>query len=97
MNSSNHSIQIPTTMESKRTPATRKGKTSAAARGATRRQRAAKDAPRRVTLAPAFVALADEFGMVPERLAERVIAAFAATKPTRILVKAREASAQAVH
>jgi hypothetical protein len=49
-----------------------------------------------IELPPSFIALADQFGMVPERLAERVISAFAATKPARIIVKARPSSGASV-
>jgi hypothetical protein len=58
--------------------------------------RTAPPAPALIALAPSFVALADQFGMVPERLAERVISAFAATRPARIMVRARASSGQSV-
>ena len=47
-----------------------------------------------VLLDPAFLALADEFGMVPERMAERVLSAFAATPPSHLIVKGRKFAAQ---
>ena len=43
-----------------------------------------------VKLAPSFLALADEFGMIPERMAERVLSAFAATPPSHLIVKGRK-------
>jgi hypothetical protein len=97
MNTKKHSTPIPATTKPGRTTMNRQGKTAnpmegsgapdKAGHAAPRSAPAAPPAPAFIALAPSFVALADQFGMVPERLAERVIAAFAATRPTRITVK----------
>lgn len=47
-----------------------------------------------VLLDPAFLVLADEFGMIPERMAERVLSAFAATPPSHLIVKGRRFAAR---
>jgi len=108
MNTQKHSIETPVTTKSARTPADRKRKTTDKMEAANPATQAGKDeipaltqtalapAPAFVALAPSFIALANQFGMVPERLAERVIAAFAATRPSRIVVKARASSGQGV-
>jgi hypothetical protein len=111
MNTKNLTTQIPVTTKSGRVQASRKEmapdaktKTSAPAQpgdfapqAAAHAPTASAPAPAFITLAPSFIALADQFGMVPERLAERVISAFAETKPARIVVKARASSGQAGH
>jgi len=70
------------------------GASDADAQGALRR--AQPEAAAMIALPPSFIALADQFGMVPERLAERVISAFAATKPAKIIIKARASSGACV-
>ncbi len=98
MNTKKQNIEIPGAPAAEQT--TTAGQDAAIARqnatSATERPGAGQNAggpvSRMVTLAPAFVALADEFGVVPERLAERVISAFAATKPRRITLRARAAA-----
>ena len=47
-----------------------------------------------IKLEPAFLALADEFGMIPERMAERILSAFAATPPSHLIVKGRRFAAR---
>jgi len=111
MNTNKQTMETPATTKSGRTQANRNGKTAGRMMGTAATGHAGKTAPRfgsrtavpmapapagaSVALAPSFVALADQFGMVPERLAERVIAAFAATRPARIIVKARASSPRA--
>jgi hypothetical protein len=111
MNTTNLTTQIPATTNSGRAPASRKVKTAGpktktsapaqpgnlAPQAAANSPAANAPAPAFITLAPSFIALADQFGMVPERLAERVIAAFAETKPARLVVKARASSGQSAH
>jgi len=94
-NTQNHDLQIPGTTKSGRTTAHRNGKTTSEVEGAAGAPREVGDTAREtgepgreyVALPASFIAMADEFGMVPARLAERVISAFAATRPTRIVLK----------
>jgi len=104
MNTKNLTSKTPATTKSARVPANRQEKTAAArtkpsvpAASGGNAPVASAPAPATITLAPSFLALADQFGMVPERLAERVISAFTETRPARIVVKARASSGQAGH
>jgi hypothetical protein len=96
MKTKHDSMKTPRHTQSARTPGRRNAKRMNGLER-TEAEENGNRAPRMVALAPAFIALAEEFGMVPERLAERVISAFAATKPTRIVVKARAFSCPAAH
>jgi hypothetical protein len=80
-------MKTPGDTELRRTPMSRNVETTNRLERTSGGGEIGNTATRTVALAPAFIALAEEFGMVPERLAERVISAFAATRPSRIIVK----------